>query len=61
VELKLPVHLEIVSLLASHQRGLELIDERLLSEDPLFEAQDVSVGALLINLGILIAVDTIDA
>ena len=61
MELQLPVHLEIVSLLACHQRGLELIDERLLSQDPLFEAQDVSVGALLINLGVLIAVYTIDA
>ena len=61
MELQLPVHLEIVSLLASHQRGLELIDEGLLSQDPLFQAQDVSVGALLINLGILIAVHTIDA
>ena len=61
MELQLPVHLEIVSLLASHQSGLELIDEGLLSQDPLFQAQDVSVGALLINLGVLIAVDTIDA
>ena len=61
MELKLSVHLEIVSFLASHQRGLELIDERLLSQDPLFKAQNVCVGALLINLGVLIAVDTIDA
>lgn len=61
MELKLSVHLEIVSFLASHQRGLELIDERLLSQDPLFKAQNVCVSALLIYLGVLITVDTIDA
>lgn len=61
MELELSVHLEIVSFLASHQRGLELIDKRLLSQDPLFKAQNVWVGALLIYLGVLIAVDAIDA
>ena len=61
MELKLSVHLEIVCFLASHQRGLEPIDERLLSQDPLFKAQNVWIGAFLINLGVLITVHSIDA
>jgi hypothetical protein len=61
MKLELPVHLEVICLLLIHQCGLKLIDKGLFTQYPLLEPQDVMIGALLINLRVLITIDSIDS